>query len=85
MKTSLVILLSSLALLAPVHAGQPAMLAAKKEAESAIESLKNATIDKGGHRVAAIKHLEAAIAEIEAGIAFDNENVSKNEGKKGKN
>jgi hypothetical protein len=74
---------ASLALLVPAHAGQNVMENAKALAAKAHQALKdNATADKGGHRVAAMKHLQAAIAEIEAGIAFDKANQTKSEGKK---
>ena len=85
MKTTLLILIASLASLAPVHADQNVMLNARRHASNALAALKNnATADKGGHRVAAMKHLSSAIAEIDAGIAFDKSTVTKNEGKKGK-
>ena len=34
-------------------------------------SLERATADKGGHRVKAIQHVDAAIAEVRAGMRFD--------------
>lgn len=80
---SIIPVVFSLVLLAPAKAGQNAMEKAKALASQAHTVLKDgATLDKGGHRVAAMKHLQAAIAEIEAGIAYDKANVSKNEGKK---
>lgn len=83
-KTALLIS-ASLALLVPAHAGP--MVKAKDLTAQAHAVLKEgATTDKGGHRVKAMKHLQAAMAEIEAGIAFDKANVTKSEGKKkGKN
>ncbi len=67
----------------PAHAQQGAMQRAKELADQAHDVLKNnATLDKGGHRVAAMKLLKQAIAEIEAGIAFDKANVTRGEGKK---
>lgn len=84
LQKSTLILTASLALLAPAYAGP--MVKAKELAAQAHAVLKEgATADKGGHRVAAMKHLQAAIAEIDAGIEFDKANVSKNEGKKKKN
>ena len=81
-KHTALLITASLALLAPAHAGGP-MQNAKDLAARAHDVLKNnATTDKGGHRVAAMKHLQAAIAEIEAGIAFDKANDTKSEGKK---
>ena len=37
-------------------------------------AMQNATNDKGGHRVAAIAHVDAAIAEVRAGMAYDRRN-----------
>ncbi len=84
-KKSALLITVSLAMLAPVQAGP--MVKAKSLTDQALAVLKEgATSDKGGHRVAAMKHLKAAMAEIEAGIAFDQANVTKSEGKKkGKN
>ena len=81
LKHTTLILTASLALLTSAHAGP--MVKAKELAAQAHAVLKEgATADKGGHRVAAMKHLQAAIAEIEAGIEFDKANVTKGEGKK---
>ena len=52
-------------------ADQPAMHNALANLRQAKSNLNNATTDKGGHRVAAMSHVDAAIAEVEAGIAFD--------------
>jgi hypothetical protein len=80
---STLLIAATLALLSPVRAEQGAMERAKELAAKAHAILKdNATVDKGGHRVAALKLLAQAIAEIEAGIAFDKANVTKSEGKK---
>ena len=79
MKTTLILLVTSLALVAPVRAD---MKGAKNHTENAIKEVQNATLDKGGHRADAIKHLKAALAAIEAGMAFDKANVTKGEGKK---
>ena len=58
---------------------------AKDHVEKTIEILKErATIDKGGHKVAAIKHLRAAIDEIDKGAAFDQANDTKGDNKKKK-
>lgn len=51
---------------------QPHMKAALVHLEKALSSLKDATADKGGHRVKAIKAVEEAIAETKAGIDFDD-------------
>ncbi|MBA2545214.1 MAG: hypothetical protein H0V17_36565 [Deltaproteobacteria bacterium] len=53
---------------------QPAMKSALDNLERAHTNLKNATADKGGHRVNAIGHVEKAIAEVKKGIKFDNKN-----------
>lgn len=83
-KATLALLLLSFAFLSPAHADHP-MKNARAQAANALNVLKNnATTDKGGHRQMAMKHLAAAIAEIDAGIAFDQNNVTANEGKKRK-
>lgn len=51
---------------------QPHMRKALNNLEEALVQLKSASHDKGGHRVKAIEHVEAAIAEVRAGIDFDN-------------
>ena len=50
---------------------QPNMQAARGHLISARNSLQRATPDKGGHRVNAIGLVNSAIAEVNAGIAFD--------------
>jgi len=50
---------------------QPHMQAARGHLISARNSLQRATPDKGGHRVNAIGLVNRAIAEVNAGIAFD--------------
>jgi len=50
---------------------QPNMQAARGHLISARNSLQRATPDKGGHRVNAIGLVNRAIAEVNAGIAFD--------------
>lgn len=53
--------------------------------QQAHDVLQNgASVDKGGHRVAAMRLLKQALAEINAGVEFDKENVTKSEGKKKK-
>ncbi|HRX55349.1 MAG TPA: hypothetical protein P5016_12585 [Verrucomicrobiales bacterium] len=85
MKKTILLLCVSCLLALPVQAEGP-MQNAKIAAQTALEKLQDkATTDKGGHRAAAIKHLKAAIAEIDAGIEFDKANVTKGEGKKKKN
>jgi hypothetical protein len=51
---------------------QPAMKTALDNLEKAHNNLKNATADKGGHRVNALGHVAKAIQEVKKGIAFDN-------------
>lgn len=51
---------------------QPMMQKALNQLEDAKRALEAATADKGGHRVKAIEHVNAAIAETRAGIEFDN-------------
>ena len=51
---------------------QPKMRDALASLKSAVQSLQDATADKGGHRVKAISLTKSAIDEVEAGIKFDN-------------
>ena len=44
----------------------------------------DATADKGGHRIAAMKLLKQAIDEINAGVEYDKTHTGPNEGKKNK-
>jgi hypothetical protein len=60
-------------------AAQPNMHAALASLEQAKETLQRATPDKGGHRVKAIKAVDAAIAEVKAGIEYDRTYVSPQE------
>jgi hypothetical protein len=53
-------------------APQPQMKSALGALKKAKTHLQRATEDKGGHRVKAIGLVNSAIAEVEAGIAFDN-------------
>jgi hypothetical protein len=50
---------------------QPNMQAARSSLQTAKAELQKATPDKGGHRVNALGLVNSAIAEINAGIAFD--------------
>lgn len=50
---------------------QPNMQAARVNLQNARSELQKATADKGGHRVNAIGLVNSAIAEVNAGIAFD--------------
>jgi hypothetical protein len=51
---------------------QPEMTAAIQHLREAQKNLESATHDKGGHRVTALQHINQAIAEVEAGIQYDN-------------
>lgn len=51
---------------------QPQMQMALASLKEAKKHLDNATPDKGGHRVKAMELTAQAIAEVEAGIAYDN-------------
>lgn len=51
---------------------QPYMRSALGYLNSAKDQLQKATADKGGHRVKALAAVNTAIAEVEAGIKFDN-------------
>jgi hypothetical protein len=50
---------------------QPRMQAARADLQAARAQLRNATTDKGGHRARAIEQVDAALAEVAAGIRFD--------------
>jgi hypothetical protein len=50
---------------------QPNMQAARGNLMTARNELQRATADKGGHRANAIRLVGSAIAEVNAGIAFD--------------
>ena len=51
---------------------QPKMRSALTNLQAALADLKNATADKGGHRVKAIELTQSAIEQVEKGIKFDN-------------
>ena len=50
---------------------QPFMRAARADLQTAKRELQRATPDKGGHRVQAIALTNKAIAQVNAGIAYD--------------
>jgi hypothetical protein len=50
---------------------QPMMQAARGDLQTAKRELQAAIADKGGHRVKAIRLVNSAIAEVNAGIAYD--------------
>lgn len=53
---------------------QPYMEKAKTDLEQALDNLKKATADKGGHRNKAIDLVKEAIDEVEKGIKYDRRN-----------
>ena len=53
-------------------APQPMMKKALTSLKAAKSQLHKATDDKGGHKPKAQAFIDQAIAEVEAGIAFDN-------------
>ena len=59
----------SLALANSALASHPHMKAALQSLQAARAELVNANADKGGQRVAAIRAIDRAIAEVEASIA----------------
>jgi hypothetical protein len=52
-------------------ADQPRMHDAMKNLRQARADLVAATNDKGGHRAAALRHVDAAIAQVDRGIRYD--------------
>jgi hypothetical protein len=65
------------AILLPVGlsaAQQVHMQAAKESLDAALAHLEQATNDKGGHRVAAVKATKVALEHVEKGIRFDRRN-----------
>ena len=52
---------------------QPAMRDALGNLKQAANALKNAAHDKGGHRAKALDLTNAAIAEVERGLSYDNQ------------
>ncbi len=55
-------------------ADQPRMVAARNDLQRARAQLQAAAANKGGHRAKAIDLINAAIVEINRGIAFDRRN-----------
>ncbi len=71
-KTTLVIvMLLGIVAIAGAAPDQPFMRAARGDLQNAKSELQKATPDKAGHRVKAIALVNSAIAEVNAGIAFD--------------
>ncbi|HXM36659.1 MAG TPA: hypothetical protein VN920_15800 [Pyrinomonadaceae bacterium] len=69
----LVVILASTAFVSAASLGpeQPRMQAALADLEAAKSELQRAEHNKGGHRGKAIAFVNAAIAEVNRGIAFD--------------
>jgi hypothetical protein len=61
---------------------QPEMQKTLNDLTDAQANLEKATHDKGGHRVKALKLVQQAIGEVNAGMAFDNSHTGKMENKK---
>lgn len=57
---------------AQTGANQPHMQAALAALTNARAELEAGTLNKGGHRVRAIEHVNEAITEVQAGIAYAN-------------
>ncbi len=71
-RISLAVLALLILAVAGVAAGdQPFMRAARADLMTAKSELQKAIPDKGGHRVNAIQLVNQAIAEVNAGMAFD--------------
>ncbi len=52
---------------------QPEMVAAMQHLREAQQSLQSANSDKGGHRANALQLINQALAEVQAGMQYDNE------------
>jgi hypothetical protein len=76
---SLLLVAASLFAVPSLRAEQPAMERAAALTRQAEEALLAASADKGGHRAAALKLLNQALAEINAGIAYDRKTVTPGE------
>ena len=58
---------------APTPPDQPFMMAARADLNKAKNQLQLALHDKGGHRAKAVGLVNSAIAEVNAGIAYDRQ------------
>ncbi|MGZ4966558.1 MAG: hypothetical protein ACXWAV_03795 [Chthoniobacterales bacterium] len=70
MKTRILTFVVLLAMASPLFADQPHMRDALGHLRSARAQLAKAYSNKGGHRERALEHVDAAIRETEAGIAY---------------
>jgi hypothetical protein len=68
------VMLLSIVAIAGAVPDQPNMQAARANLLNAKSELQRASADKGGHRVNAIGLVNSAIAEVNAGIAYDRRN-----------
>ena len=66
-----IVMLLGIVVIAGAMPDQPNMQAARGNLITARNELIRATADKGGHRANAIRLVNGAIAEVNAGIAFD--------------
>ena len=55
-------------------ADQPFMKAARADLNKALNNLRNADSDKGGHRMKAMDLVRQAVAKVNQGIAYDRRN-----------
>ncbi|MEK6333948.1 MAG: hypothetical protein AABM67_03305 [Acidobacteriota bacterium] len=67
------LLVLSSVIIATALPDQPFMQAARGDLNTARNELQKANANKGGHRVKAIGLVNSAIAEVNAGIAFDRQ------------
>jgi len=63
----------------PPPEAQPEMTSALEHLREAKRALESASHDKGGHRAKAISLVNQAIAQVEAGIRYDNTHTSPRE------
>jgi hypothetical protein len=68
---AILVLLFTAFLVGRATADQPHMQAALDSLRAAERHLDDATSDKGGHRVKALRYVRRAIDEVELGIRFD--------------
>jgi hypothetical protein len=61
----------SLSFVLPVRADQPRMRAARGDLDNAMQSLRRASADKGGHRERAMDLVSKAITAVNNGIEYD--------------
>ncbi|MFQ6537829.1 MULTISPECIES: hypothetical protein [Aphanothece] len=71
MKRLVLLAVAAVAFQVPALADQPNMKSALMSLNQARTSLEKAAHDKGGHRVKALKAIDEAIREVEAGIDYD--------------